>query len=293
MKVLEYEKIVNFVASLCREAAVFLDPKTEEMLRLAAEKASKPRSGEAAEGASCVLEEYVLKKLLENAEIAREKNVPLCQDTGTAVFFVEMGTEVSIEGGTIYDALEEGTAKGYREGYLRKSIVKDPLFDRSNTGDNTPSVVHLSLRPGEDLTLMVLLKGAGSENMGRTAMLTPGDGIEGVIDFVVQTVVAAGGNPCPPTVVGVGVGGNFELAPFLAKKALTRPLGEANFDPRYAELEGEILDRLNRSGIGPAGLGGGTTAFAVHIESAPCHIASLPVAVNLNCHAVRHGKVVL
>ncbi len=183
MKLIAYEKIVNSVASLCREAAVSLDLKTEEMLCLAAEKASKLRSGEAAGGASCVLEDYVLKKLLENVEIARKKNVPLCQDTGTAVFFVEMGREVSIEGGTIYDALKEGTAKGYREGYLRKSIVKDPLFDRTNTGDNTPPVVHLSLCSGEMLSIMVLLKGAGSENMGRTAMLTPGETMAGITGY--------------------------------------------------------------------------------------------------------------
>ena len=191
------------------------------------------------------------------------------------------------------EAIAAGTAVGYREHYLRKSIVDDPLFDRRNTGDNTPPVIHLELIPGENVRIILAPKGGGSENMSAVRMLKPSDGRAGVVDFAVETLRKAGGNPCPPTVVGMGIGGTFEKAAFLAKKALLRKLGEPNPNPRYAELEREILEKINATGVGPQGLGGTITSLAVHIEYYPCHIASLPVAINLNCHAARHAEVTL
>lgn len=281
MKTLEYDHIVEEVAHLCKKAAVTLDPDAEKALRRSAEKETSK------------LGISVLKSLAENAEIAREDDIPLCQDTGTAVFFIDMGTEISIDAGTIYEAVTEGTAKGYTEGFLRKSIVDDPLFARTNTEDNTPPIIHLTLTPGSNLSITVLLKGAGSENMSKATVLTPFAGEDEVVDFVVRTVVEAGANPCPPTVVGVGIGGNFETAPYLAKKALLRTIGPVHPDERYAQLEATILKELNKSGVGPEGLGGCTTSLAVFIETYPCHMASLPVAVNINCHAVRHASVTL
>ena len=202
----------------------------------------------------------------------------------------EMGEALEIEGGSIYEAVEAGTAKGYREGYLRKSIVSDPVFGRKNTEDNTPPVIHLRLVPGSSLKVVLAPKGGGSENMSQLKMLKPSDGRQGVIDTVVDAVVNAGGNPCPPTIVGVGVGGTFEKAALLAKEALLRKVGSVNENKNYAEMEKEILEKINASNVGPQGLGGNITALAVHIEYFPCHIASLPVAVNLNCHAARHAE---
>ncbi len=234
----------------------------------------------------------ILQQLLENARIAREEAVPMCQDTGFAVVFLEMGQEVAITGGDLYDAVNEGVRRGYLEGYLRKSIVDHPLL-RRNTGDNTPAVIHTRIVPGDKLKIIVAPKGGGSENMSGLRMLKPAEGVEGVRKFVLEQVKAAGPNPCPPIVVGVGIGGTFEKAALLAKEALLRPLGQPSPDPEIARLEKELLEAINNLGIGPQGLGGRTTALAVHIEVFPCHIASLPVAVNINCHASRHKEAIL
>ncbi len=233
----------------------------------------------------------ILQQLVENAEIACEEKVPMCQDTGYAVIFVELGQDVRIEGGDFYEAINEGVRRGYTEGYLRKSIVSHPL-ERKNTGDNTPAVIHTKIVPGDNLRIIVAPKGGGSENMSAFKMLRPADGIEGVKDFVIDTVRKAGPNPCPPVVVGVGVGGTFEKSAQLAKEALLRELGEKSKHPDIAKLEEELFEEINKLGIGPQGLGGRTTALAVHVEIYAAHIASLPVAVNLNCHAARHKEVV-
>jgi fumarate hydratase subunit alpha len=233
----------------------------------------------------------MLDQLLENASIASKDRVPICQDTGVAVFFVEIGQDAHVTGGSLLHALAEATEMAWKDAYLRMSIVGDPLFARVNTRTNGPPVVHCSLAPGDGIRITIAPKGGGSENMSRMAMLKPTAGVGAVADFVYETVVSAGGNPCPPVIVGVGVGGNFELAPLLAKKALLRATGEPSPDPNYAELEKTLLARINASGLGPQGLGGRTTALAVHIEHHPCHIASLPVAVNINCHAARHASV--
>ena len=234
----------------------------------------------------------ILDQLRENARIASDTKLPLCQDTGVAVVFLELGQEVHLVGGDLYEAVHEGVRQGYREGYLRKSIVKDPLR-RVNTGDNTPAVVHVKLVPGEHLRITFAPKGGGSENMSGIAMLRPADGIEGVKRFVVQRVGDAGPNPCPPTVVGVGIGGTFEVAAYLSKLALLRPLGSRHPDPFYAKLEDDLLAEVNRLGVGPQGLGGTTTSLDVHVEVHPCHIASLPVAVNIQCHSARHKETEL
>ncbi len=228
-----------------------------------------------------------MEQLIENANIAREEQVPMCQDTGFAVIFADIGQEVRLVGGDLKTAINEGVRQGYQEGYLRKSIVSDPL-ERVNTKDNTPAVIHIDIVPGDEVKLTIAPKGGGSENMSAVKMLKPADGRQGIIDFVVQQVKTAGANPCPPLVVGVGIGGTFEKVAYLAKKALLRPLGEINSSSLYAEIEEEILGKINKLGIGPQGFGGRNTALAVHIETYPCHIASMPVAVNINCHAARH-----
>lgn len=234
----------------------------------------------------------VFERLIENATIAHEEQVPMCQDTGMTVIFVEIGQEVLVIGGVLTDAINEGVRQGYEKGYLRKSMVKDP-FERVNTGDNTPAIIHYDIVPGEELRITVAPKGAGSENMGALKMLKPSEGLEGAIQFIVDTVDRAGGNPCPPIIVGVGVGGTMEKATYLAKKSLLRQVGEANKEERLAEIEQEILKRVNQLGIGPQGFGGVNTALAVNLDVYPTHIASLPVAVNIQCHAARHKEVVL
>lgn len=234
----------------------------------------------------------VLKQLILNAEIARENNVPMCQDTGFAVVFAEMGQDVRIAGGSLYEAINDGVRKGYTEGYLRKSIVDHPIR-RKNTGDNTPAVIHTKIVDGDSLKITVAPKGGGSENMSALKMLKPAEGVEGVKKFIIETVKSAGPNPCPPIVVGVGIGGTFEKCAMLAKEALLRGLGKPSHLPDIALLEQELLDEVNALGIGPQGLGGKTTALGVHIEVYPCHIASLPVAVNINCHAARHKEAIL
>ena len=233
----------------------------------------------------------ILERIIENYEIADEKNQPVCQDTGVACVFLKIGQDVHIDG-DLTEAVNEGVRQGYDEGYLRKSVVRDPL-DRVNTGDNTPAMLYTELVQGDKIEITVAPKGFGSENMSKIAMLRPSDGVEGVKDFVVKAVESAGPNPCPPIVVGVGIGGTFDKAAYLAKKALLRPLDERNGVEFYKELEEELLEKINALGIGPQGFGGRTTALAVNIEQFPTHIAGLPVAVNINCHVTRHKSEVL
>lgn len=235
----------------------------------------------------------VLDQILENADVARDRQMPLCQDTGITVVFLELGQDAHIVGGDLNAAIAEGVRRGYKDGYLRKSIVERPFSARVNTRDNSPPVIHTAIVPGDQLHIVVAPKGGGSENMSQLAMLKPADGREGVVKFVVDSVRKAGANPCPPIIVGVGVGGSAEKTIWLAKHALLREVGQPNPDPELSELEAELLDRVNRIGIGPQGLGGLTTALAVHVETFPCHIASMPVAVNIQCHSARHKEAVL
>jgi len=281
MKTINYETIINAVEALCLEAAYNLPADILQSLKHAIVTEASD------------LGKDILAQCEDNAAIAREKKIPLCQDTGVAVYFVEYGTDVKIKDGDIYAAIQEGTRRGYSSGYLRKSMVRDPIFDRTNTKDNTPAIIHLELVPGDKIKITLCPKGGGAENMSAMKMLKPLVGKQGVIDFVVDTVVSSGGNACPPVIVGVGIGGNFEKVTYLAKKALLREVGTTNPDPRYRELEQEILEKINASGVGPQGLGGTNMALAVHILTHPCHIASLPVAVNINCHAARHATVEL
>ncbi|MCF6154551.1 MAG: fumarate hydratase [Candidatus Brocadia sp.] len=273
-------EIIEKVSYLCQDANFNLNVDVLDALRDSYEAEGSPVAKE------------VFAELLENAKIARECQMPICQDTGVAVVFVEMGENVEITGGRLYEAIHEGVRQGYERGFLRKSMVADPL-NRVNTGDNTPAIIHTELIPGDHIKITFMAKGGGCENMSRIAMLTPADGREGVIDFVVETVKIAKANPCPPIIVGVGIGGTFDYSAMLAKKSLLRPLGTKPGDPDTVTLEQEILERINDSGIGAQGLGGWITALAVHVERYPCHIASLPVAVNIECHAHRVKTVVL
>jgi len=233
----------------------------------------------------------VLKELKENARIAREEKAPICQDCGLAVVFIDIGQDVHITGGDLNEAVNEGVRQGYEDGYLRKSACHP--ITRKNTGDNTPAIIHIQIVPGDKMKIVFAPKGGGAENMSRVTMLTPAAGIEGVKDFVVNRVKESGSNPCPPTVIGVGVGGTFERSAILAKKAILRDIGNRNPDPELATIEEEILTRINRLGIGPMGYGGNTTSFDVFLEIEPCHIASLPVAVNVQCHAARHKETII
>jgi fumarate hydratase subunit alpha len=233
----------------------------------------------------------VIRELKENARIARDEQSPICQDTGLAVLFVEIGQDVHVVGGDLKAAINEGVKKGYGEGYLRKSACHP--FTRANTKDNTPAVIHFDIVPGDKVRIVAVPKGGGAENMSRVDMLSPSAGLDGIKDFVVKRLEASGSNPCPPTVVGVGIGGTFERSALLAKKALVRKIGERNADPELAEIEVEVLARINKLGIGPMGYGGNTTSLDVFFEVEPCHIASLPVAVNVQCHAARHKEAVI
>ncbi len=281
MREITASAITEAIARLCQQANVELG---EDVLS-ALKKAQAKEESE--------LGKEVLSQLLENARIAFAERMPLCQDCGTAMVFLEIGQDVHIVGGELNAAVEEGVRQGYCQGYLRKSMVSQPFSARLNTGDNTPPVIHSEIVPGERLKITMMAKGAGSENMSRLAMLTPGSGEKGIIDMVVQTVETAGASPCPPLVVGVGIGGTADKAMLLAKKALLRPVGNPNPSSEAAAMEREILHRVNALGIGPSGFGGRVTALAVHAEVAPTHIASLPVAVNLQCHSIRHKEVVL
>lgn len=281
MRTIPFEQVVAAVEKLCLDAAFRLP---DEVL-CALKKAQNDESS--------TLGKSILGCCLENADIAEKEQLPLCQDTGTAVFMIRCGSEVHIDGGNLTDAVNEGVRRTYRNGYLRKSIVDDPLYDRLNTKDNTPAAIHAEWTDGDKLDIAFAPKGGGAENMSAIKMLTPADGEAGVIQFVVDTVRRAGGNPCPPIIAGIGIGGNFEGCALLAKKALFRPTGSVNPDRRYADLERRILTEINQLGIGPQGLGGDVTALAVQIETAPTHIASLPVAVNINCHSARHAHIIL
>jgi len=279
MKDLDVIHITETVERLCIEANTDLGEDVENAFRTMGETEVSPTGKE------------VLKLLLENAAIARREKMPICQDTGLAVIFIEIGQEVHFTGGDVEAAIHEGVRRGYEKGYLRKSTCHP--FTRKNLGDNTPAIIHYKIVPGDKVHIIVEPKGGGSENMSRVVMLTPSEGIEGIKAYVIQRVRESGSNPCPPIVVGVGIGGTFERAAFLAKKATLRPIGTKNPDPELETLEKEIHEAVNRLGIGPGGLGGKTTALAVHIEMMPCHIASLPLAVNIQCHAGRHKEATL
>ena len=280
MKQIDVQEIIESVEKICIGANYELGDDVMQALQKGLQMETSPLGRE------------VFERIIENAEIAHRERVPMCQDTGMTVLFVEVGQDLHIVGGTLREALNEGVRRGYTKGYLRKSVVKDP-FDRVNTGDNTPAIIHYDIVPGDQLRITVAPKGAGSENMGGLKMCKPSEGLEGAMQFVVDTVDKAGGNPCPPIVVGVGVGGTMEEVALLAKKALIRPMGQPNPDPRLAEIEQELLTRINKLGIGPQGFGGNVTALAVHLEVYPTHIAMMPVAVNINCHSTRHQEVVL
>jgi fumarate hydratase subunit alpha len=264
------------VAELCMRACTVLPPDVVRALEMARDTEESP------------LGRDVLSRLLENAALAAEQGIPMCQDTGLAVVFVEYGEDVSITGGSLAGAIADGVRAGYERGYLRSSVVVSPL-DRRNTGDNTPPVIHSEIVPGSELKITVAAKGAGSENMSRLRMLAPAEGLEAAKQLIVETVLSAGASACPPLVIGVGLGGSFEQCALIAKKALLRPLDRPNPNAQEAALESEILDLVNATGVGPMGIGGSVTALAVNVETRPCHIASLPVAVNLQCHAARHA----
>lgn len=280
MRTIKTDEIIENVKEMCIEANHYLTPDMEEALKAAAQSEKAP------------LGKQILGQLKENLEIAAEEMIPICQDTGMAVLFVEIGQEVHIEGGSLTEALQEGVRRGYTEGFLRKSVVKDPLI-RENTKDNTPAVIHYDLVEGDGMKITVAPKGFGSENMSRIFMLKPANGEEGVKEAILTAVKDAGPNACPPMVVGVGIGGTFEKCALLAKKALTRPVNERSHIPYVKAMEEELLSRINQTGIGPGGLGGSTTALAVNINTYPTHIAGLPVAVNICCHVNRHCVRVL
>ncbi|QZY54722.1 fumarate hydratase [Crassaminicella profunda] len=280
MRRIDVKEIENTVRNLCIKANLYLGEDVIKAFEQAEKKEASPVGKE------------IIKNLIKNAEIAKNEEMPICQDTGMAVFFIEVGQEVQLVGGNISEAINEGVRRGYKDGYLRKSVVKDPLI-RENTKDNTPAIIYYDMVPGENIKITFAPKGFGSENMSKTKMLKPSDGVNGVIDFVTKTVMDAGPNPCPPIVVGVGIGGTIDKAAVLAKKSLTRPIGSHNEKEHLREIEEMLLRKINNLGIGPQGLGGNTTALAVHVESFPTHIAGLPVAVNINCHAARHEEIIL
>lgn len=281
MRVIKYSQIVDEVARLCKEACCVVTPD----MRAAFEKAKKSEKSP--------LGKEILSSILKNADIAKEKQMPLCQDTGMTVVFLEVGQDARIEGGYIEDAINEGVAKGYTEGYLRKSVVNDPIFERKNTGDNTPAIINTRIVKGDKIRIKIAPKGFGSENKSILKMLVPADGLDGVKDVFLEAVKLAGPNACPPMVIGVGLGGTMDKAALLAKKAAARDADSKNEDPRYAKLEDELLELANKTGVGPQGLGGVNTAVKVNIEWYPTHIAGLPVAININCHAARHASVEL
>jgi len=280
MREINVQKITEVIKRLCMETNYYLGDDVVEALKESLEIEESPTGKE------------IINQILENSYIARKENVAMCQDTGFTVVFLELGQDVNIIGGNFYEAVNEGVRQGYKEGYLRKSIVSDPL-ERKNTGDNTPAVIHTKIVPGDKLKIIIAPKGGGSENMSEVKMMAPAQGIQGVEDFVVDKVSRSGGNPCPPVIVGVGIGGTFEKCASLAKHALLRTIGLRNTNPFYADLEKRLLEKINCLGIGPMGLGGRVTALDVFIETFPCHIASLPVAVNLQCHSARHKELVI
>ncbi|MCL1848245.1 MAG: fumarate hydratase [Clostridiales bacterium] len=281
MRELNVAEIADAVTKLCIDANYYLPEDVQEALAqaMASEESELGRE--------------ILGDILKNAEIARANDVPICQDTGLAVFFIELGQDLHLIGGDMEAAINEGVRRGYADGYLRKSTVDDPFLVRKNLGDNTPAILHVKIVPGEQIKIAFAPKGGGSENMSALGMLTAADGAKGIKQFVIDQIEKAGSNPCPPVIIGVGIGGTIEKVALLAKQALLRKVGEPNPNPVVADLEKEILAGVNDLGIGPQGFGGRTTALAVHIETFPAHIASMPVAINLQCHAARHKEVTL
>jgi len=281
MREINCQEIIDTVARLCIESNYYLGEDVLDALHDAREKEVSP------------VGQAVLDQILENIDIAARGELPLCQDTGLLVAFLELGQEVHIVGGNLNEAINEGVRQGYKEGYLRKSVVGKPFSARVNTKDNTPAVIHTEIVPGDKLKITVCPKGGGSENMSYLKMFSPAAGRQGIIDWVVECVDRSGANPCPPVIVGVGIGGTVDQTILIAKKSLLRPVGQPHPDPEVAALEAEILERVNKLGIGPQGLGGRVTALAVHAETFPCHIASMPVAVNFQCHSARHKEAIL
>ncbi len=287
MRSVDYDEIVKAVEQLCIAAAHELPDDVLDALEQAAKRESNPKA------------RRVIETLIENAKIAKSESIPLCQDTGLAVVFVEQGGGVVVKppndkpDATLYDAINDGVKAGYEKGYLRSSVVAEPLNKRTNTGSNTPAIIHYEQVPGDKLKLTVMTKGGGCENKSRFKMFKPTADLNEVVDWIADVVKSAGADACPPLIVGVGIGGNFELSCILSKKALLRKLGTRNNDSFYAQLERDLLEKINRLGVGPAGLGGDTTALDCMIEFAPCHIASLPVAVNIECHSHRHKTIIL
>ena len=280
MREFSVNKITKELKTMCMEANYVLSADVKEKLETQAKTEISP------------IGQSILEDIVKNADIAKQNSVPMCQDTGMAVVFLEIGQDVHLVDGDLKEAVHEGVRQGYSEGFLRKSVVKDPVL-RGNTGDNTPAIIHIDIVPGDKVKIILAPKGFGSENMSRSKMLKPSDGIQGVEDFIVETVSLAGPNPCPPIVVGVGIGGTIEKAALMAKHALTKELEAKHPESHIAELEERALERINKLGIGPQGLGGITTALGVNIETYPTHIAGLPVVVNINCHAARHVESVL
>ena len=281
MREINVAQITDTVTKLCIDSNYYLPEDVRKALENALEKEESELGRE------------ILLDILKNAEIAKANDVPICQDTGLAVFFLELGQDVRLVGGDLNAAMDEGVRRGYKEGYLRASTVDDPFIVRKNAGDNTPAIVHIKIVPGDKIKLTIAPKGGGSENMSALGMLTPSAGVEGVKKFVVDTIEKAGSNPCPPVVVGIGIGGTIEKTTLLAKQALLRTIGEHNPNPSVAKVEKELLEEINDLGIGPQGFGGRTTALAVHIETFPAHIASMPVAVNIQCHVARHKEAII
>ena len=277
MREIHISEIISTVRDLCIESNYYLSSDVREALC------------NAKENETWSLAENILDQIILNSNIAKEEDMPICQDTGMACVFVEVGQEVHIVGGLLQDAINEGVRRGYEEGFLRKSVVKDPI-NRVNTKDNTPAIIYYDIVQGDKIKITVAPKGFGSENMSRIKMLKPSDGLQGVKDFIIETVKLAGPNPCPPIVIGIGIGGTFDKAAYLAKKALIRPLNKRNDEKFYSDLEEELLENINKLGIGPQGFGGKTTALGLNIETYATHIAGLPVAVNINCHATRHKE---
>ncbi|MFL0249159.1 fumarate hydratase [Clostridium neuense] len=280
MREISSEKITEVVKKLCIEANYNLPEDIEESLKRFYDNENWD------------IAKDMLDKIIKNVAIAKNEQVPICQDTGMACVFLEIGQDVHVTGELIEDAVNKGVKQGYIEGYLRKSVVKDPI-DRVNTGDNTPAAIYYEIVKGDQIKITVVPKGFGSENMSKIKMLKPAEGIEGVKEFIIKTVEEAGPNPCPPMIIGVGIGGTFDKAAFLAKKALMRPINVSNNDKKYAELEKELLEKINKLGIGPQGFGGNTTAIGLNIEKYPTHIAGLPVAVNISCHVTRHKSEII
>tara|TARA_Y100000588_G_scaffold379179_1_gene460909 strand:- start:741 stop:1643 length:903 start_codon:yes stop_codon:yes gene_type:complete len=280
MRKVSVNEITKELKRMCMEANYILSADVKQKLETQIQVEASP------------IGESILRDIVKNANIAKENSVPMCQDTGMAVVFLEIGQDVHLVDGNLKDAVNEGVRQGYGQGFLRKSVVKDPIL-RGNTGDNTPAIIHIDIVPGDKVKMILAPKGFGSENMSRSKMLKPSDGMQGVEDFIIETVSLAGPNPCPPIVVGVGVGGTIEKAALMAKHALTKDLDASHPEKHIADLEARALERINKLGIGPQGLGGTTTALGINIETYPTHIAGLPVVVNINCHAARHVECVL